>query len=279
MPADISSVIGGFDRDVEIDDVAARHIEEKPGRRVGRAGHEGGDMLGLRKLGRDVGARGVRQEHQRPHAGRRKLHQADAAEARAALGEQRLEDLLQALVDRPHDRHAVENVLARLDQLATDEVCGQEPEQRQRNQYDDQTDAGDLDRQIGLGPVGNRNERPHQIVDPVDEPPGETDGDVGRPDQDQPGQEIVPQPADESTVECDRLFRIGRGIGGRHDSRISVKLVHATTIISISARPNEITRRRARRRYTPKSRPDHSTVTDLARLRGWSTSVPITTAV
>jgi hypothetical protein len=58
------------------------------------------------------------REHQRPHAGRGKLDQSDAAEARAALCKQRLENLLQALVDRPHHRHAVENVFADLDQAA-----------------------------------------------------------------------------------------------------------------------------------------------------------------
>ena len=107
--------------------------------------------------------------------GRRKLDQADLAEARAGLREQRLEHLLQALVDRPHHRHAVEQVLAGFDQRAPDQVGGQEAEQRQREQRDDQARTGHLHRQIGLRPVRQRNERPHQIVDPVDEPPGQAD--------------------------------------------------------------------------------------------------------
>jgi hypothetical protein len=67
-------------------------------------------------------------------------------------------------------------------------------------------------------------------------------------------------------MERHRLVGLGRLVGGRrcrHDPRIAVKLVHATMIFSI----------------TQESRPDHSTVTDLARLRDWSTSLPITAAV
>jgi len=44
------------------------------------------------------------------------------------LAEQRLEDLLETLIERPHHRHTVENILARLDQLAADEIRRQEAE-------------------------------------------------------------------------------------------------------------------------------------------------------
>ena len=85
-------------------------------------------------------------------------------------------------------------------------------------------------------------------------------------------------------MEWHRLGRFGRGLGGRcrwHDPGIAVKLVHAATIFSdIKSQPNDISSPlHAPPRYAQKSRLDHSTVTDLARLRGWSTSVPITTAV
>src|SRR5262249_58937985 len=83
-----------------------------------------------------------------------------------------------------------------------------------------------------------RNERSHQIIDPVDEPPGEADGDVGRSDQDQPGQKIIAQPADEAVMEWPQLGGFRRHVGGRclrHDPWIAVNLVHAATIFSTSS--------------------------------------------
>ena len=144
-----------------------------------------------RQLRGDVGAGRRREEHQRPHAGRRKLHQPDRAEGRARLREQRLEHLLQAAIDRPHDRHALQNRLADLDQRAADQVGGEEAEHGQRQERDDQAEARNLDRQIGFRPVGDRDERPHQIVDPGDERPDQPDRDRERPGDDQSGQEIV----------------------------------------------------------------------------------------
>ena len=47
MPAEISSVIASLDRNVELDQILARHIEEEAGGRVGRARHEADDVLGL----------------------------------------------------------------------------------------------------------------------------------------------------------------------------------------------------------------------------------------
>ena len=60
------------------------------------------------------------------------------------FAEQRLEDLLQALVDRPHHRHAVEDVLAEFDQLAPDQVGGEKAEQRQCRERNDEASAGIL---------------------------------------------------------------------------------------------------------------------------------------
>jgi len=44
----------GLDRDVEIDDVAARHVEEEAGGRVGRARHEGRYVLLVGEPRRDI---------------------------------------------------------------------------------------------------------------------------------------------------------------------------------------------------------------------------------
>ena len=75
------------------------------------------------------------------------------AEARFRSGEQRLENLLGGAVDRPHDRHAAEQALAEIDQPAADQIGGEEAEQRQRHEGDDQAEARNFDRQIGLRPV------------------------------------------------------------------------------------------------------------------------------
>ncbi len=107
--------------------------------------------------------------------------QADAAEARAVAGEQRLEHLLEAAIDRAHHRHAAEQPFAQIDQRSPDQVGGEETEQRQRDHGDDQAGARQSERQIGFRPVGRRHERPHQIVDPVHEPPGQIEGDRDRP--------------------------------------------------------------------------------------------------
>jgi len=75
---------GCLDRDLELDDLGTGNVEEETGGRVGGAGHEGGHIFILqRQQRRDVSARRLRQEYQRPHAGCRKFDQADPAEARA----------------------------------------------------------------------------------------------------------------------------------------------------------------------------------------------------
>ena len=78
-----------FDRDVEFDQILALYVKEKSGGRVGRARHERGDMLALRQFLHEIGARRLRQKHERPHAGRRKFHQRHLAETRTGLREQR----------------------------------------------------------------------------------------------------------------------------------------------------------------------------------------------
>jgi hypothetical protein len=101
------------------------------------------------------------------------------------VGKQRLEDLFHGLVDRPHDRHAVEQVLAELDEGAADKACGQESEQGERDERDDQAIAGHAEWQIGLGAQADRDERPHRVVHPVDEPPVRLIV-INRPDQMRP---------------------------------------------------------------------------------------------
>ena len=70
--------------------------------------------------------------------------------------------------------------LADVNQRAPHQVGSEEAERGERQERDDQAEARNLDRQIGLGPVGDRNERPHQIVDPGDERPHQPDRDGER---------------------------------------------------------------------------------------------------
>ena len=118
------------------------------------------------------------------------------------------------LVDRPHDRHAIEHVLAELDELAADEVGGEEAKQRQGRERDDQARAGNMERQICLGAKADGHERPHRVIDPVDEPPGEADRDVEWPDEDQAGQKVVSDAADNARMSLG-LFGLAGGFGLR----------------------------------------------------------------
>ena len=127
------------------------------------------------KAGRDLHARRLRDQDDRPHARRGKFDQADPAEARALAREQRLEHLLQAAIDRAHHRHAAEQPFAEIDQRPADQVGGEEAQQRQRDHGDDQPRARQPERQIGFRPVGDGHERPHQSVDPGHEPPGQVE--------------------------------------------------------------------------------------------------------
>ncbi len=142
------------------------------------------------------------------------------------------------LVDWTHHRHEVEDGLARLHQLAADEARSEESEHGQHDQCNDQTGAGNFHRQIGFRLVGDRDERPHQGVHPVDEPPGQADRDVERSDQDQPGQEVIAQARDQAVMERHRLVGLRRSIARRqcrNRRRISVKFTHATALASMEA--------------------------------------------
>ena len=205
-------------------------------------------MLARRQLLGEIGARRLRQEHQRPHAGRRKLDQRDLAEARAGLREQRLEHLLHGLVDRPHDRHAVEQALRPSPtSVRPTKLAVRKPSSVSATKAMHQAGARDRPGQIGLRPVDRRNERAHEIVDPGDERPDQPDGDRQRPGDHQAGEEIIADAAGEA--------------GMRRRSR-PPRDVPLGLLVDFGHRAQS-----------------YSTVTDFARLRGWSTSVPMATAV
>ena len=166
------------------------------------------------RLAGDLHARRLRDQHDRPHAGRGKFDQADPAEARSLAREQRLEHLLQAAIDRAHHRHAAEQPFAEIDQRPADQVGGEEAEQRQRDHGDDQARAGQPERQIGFRPVGHRHERADQAVDPGHEPPGQIEGDRDRTGDDQAGQEIVAETGHQPARGDPAAASSGGAVGG-----------------------------------------------------------------
>lgn len=163
-------------------------------------------MLFHRKLGRDFDARRLRDQHDRPHARRRKLDETDFPEARPVAGEQRLEHLLEPAVDRAHDGHPPEQAFAQPDQLSPDQVRGQEAQQRQGDHRNDEAGARQSERKISFGTIIDRHEWPDQTVHPRNEPPGQIKRNSDGTRDDQPGEEVVTHPPHES-ARCIRRRR------------------------------------------------------------------------
>src|SRR5262249_872415 len=182
---------------------------------------------------------------------------------------------------------------AGVDEGAADQVGGEEAEHRDGEEGDHQAGARNAPWQVVLGPVGDRDERPHQVVDPGDERPGQVDRDRQRPGDHQAGQEIVAQPVGGAGVMNgrrigpgeERLFlSVRRRLVGVHAGDFS--RCRCGSASGAAARfPRTIWESARLSPVAPGSRGkpsvpgDYSTVTDFARFRGWSTSVPISTAV
>ncbi|MEY9116419.1 hypothetical protein ABIE86_005151 [Bradyrhizobium diazoefficiens] len=223
-PADMIRRRGILGAHVDLDDLALGHVEEEARGRVRRARQEHRDVLLLPgQAARDLFIRRLRDQHDRPHARRRKLDQADFAEARALAREQRLEHLLQAAVDGAHRRDAAEEGLADIDQRPSDQVGREEADQRQREECDNQSPAGDDIRQIGFRTIGQRHERPHHAVDPGDEPPDQIESDRDRPRHHEAGQEVVADAAHQAGMRFrDGIKRRRRVVAGGHSGSRSV---------------------------------------------------------
>ena len=161
--------------------------------------------------------------------GRRKFDQPNPAKARAVPREQRFEHLLQAAIDRAHHRHAPEQPLAEIDQGPSDQVGGEEAQQRQRDDGNDQPRTGQPEWQVGFRPVGDGNERPHQPVDPGDEPPGQVEGDRDRTGDNEAGEEIVPESGHQAVVD------LRQGIGRRRGRRQIVTVHRGSRSVEAAA--------------------------------------------
>src|SRR5450631_4628945 len=112
-----------------------------------------------------------RDEDDGPGALARKFDQPHFPERCARLRESGLENLLHALVDRAHDRHARKNRLAETYEAAASEIGGEKPEESKAKKDEDAAEAGNAKRQIGVRQNVLRHEAADPAVDGVDEPP------------------------------------------------------------------------------------------------------------
>ncbi len=131
----------------------------------------------------------------------------------------------------------MQEILAERHEPPADQVGGEEAQQGQQAERDDQSKAGDVHRDVSLGAKGVGDQRPRQIIDPIDKPPRQADSDVDRTDKNEAGQKIIPDAAAKTV-----MHRCRRGRIGRLRRRIALARIHC--------------------------RLGYSTVTDFARLRG-----------
>lgn len=180
-------------------------------------------------------------EHHRPEAGRRVFDHADFLERIRPLAKNSFEELLQALVERPDERCPIDDGLAELDDRTADEVLGEEADDGDDDDSRQQAEARNRELDIVLRPVLHRNERPDPAIRPLDQRPGQPDGDCDGGANDEPGQEIV------AKLDAERLL---------------VRRLSHPSVPNSSAKPmNSV-------RLLRRTRTNHSTVTDLARFRG-----------
>ena len=165
---------GVFGAHLDLDDLALRHVEEEPVVGFGAQGRNT-EMCSScpGRLAASLDAWRLRDQHDRPHPRRREFDQADAAKARA-VARRTASRTPASGRDRSRAPPACGRASSRRDRPAfarSDWRRGSR--QRQRDHGDDQAGAGQPERQIGFRPIGDRNERAHQTVDPGHEPPGQ----------------------------------------------------------------------------------------------------------
>ena len=102
----------------------------------------------------------------------------------------RFKDLLAGTIDRPHDRHAVENCLTKLDDPAAEESGCDRANGGDQDQADDQARAGDIGENKLIEP---RQDARHLPVDQFDGRPGDIDRQQNRCGDQKAGQEPCAQ--------------------------------------------------------------------------------------
>jgi len=191
-----------------------RAPEQEARGRVRRHRQEHRDEVVLARALADLASDPVRNERDRPHALPRVLDEAGALEGGAGLAEERLGDLLQAVVDRPDDRGALEDALAEIEDRAADEVLRQRADDGGERQKQQQPEPEDVAPEDILRVVGVRDQRDHLGVDEVDRPVEQVAGQKQRQDDDEAGEEIVPQPLHQRRAQRAAATFAGHRVSG-----------------------------------------------------------------
>ncbi len=102
-------------------------------------------------------------------------------------------ELLDALVDRPHQRHAVENGFADANDPFANEVVAEKADERDADNGDQQAEAGNRHIEILLGIVTGGNIGLNPAIRPLQEAPYQPHGDGDRRKDEDARKEAVAQ--------------------------------------------------------------------------------------
>jgi hypothetical protein len=138
---------------------------------------------------RSVTARRAGLEADGPHALAGILDQQRLAEGLAVAGQQRVGNLLDAVVDRLDHRDARQGAFPEAHHALADEVGGSEAGDENQQQGDDDADARHVEAQKGLRPDCCRNQQ-ENLVKRIDDPGQHDEGDDQRNPDQQPGNEV-----------------------------------------------------------------------------------------
>ncbi|QTK78371.1 hypothetical protein AT6N2_C0473 [Agrobacterium tumefaciens] len=146
-----------------------------------------------------------RYEDHRPCARGRELDEADLLERVRVLLQNGFEQLLDAFIDRPHQRHAVEDGFADADDPFADQIISEEADEGNADDGDQQAKAGNGDIEILLGIVTGGDVGLHPAVGPLQEAPHQPHGDGDGRENQNARKEAVAQPC--------RKGNFGRNVG------------------------------------------------------------------
>jgi hypothetical protein len=124
---------------------------------------------------------------------------------------------LHTLVDAFDQGRASQNAVAKIDQIAPDQICGQKTKHRQANDPDHKPESWNAKGKIGLRQVSIGDKGRHPAIDQIDKPPGNGGRDGEWPGDNQPGQKITAKPRHGRCVRFDHNIRNGTRI--RHRGR------------------------------------------------------------
>ena len=208
-----------------MDQVAPGHEQQKARRRVGRGRHEHIDQF-LAGVRLDLAAGRPGHEADGADATARVLDQDHLPKRAGLLGEHGFEDLLERAVDAAHHRHTREQPLAEAHQGAAGEPGGQHADQGEERQYQQQSQTRQAEGQIILGIVARGQQSGDVRVKKGQELPHQVDRDADRRGDDDSGQKVGAQAADQARG----LVRLDRPKTWLWPGRIAAGLVLAVPV-------------------------------------------------